>query len=79
MLSYHARAQVAARSRQLLIEYKSPSLQERRTVFSTAVAAAAAASTAGDEAACSSVMDAFVSGGGGGRGRTAVMLSGRKA
>ncbi|CAN0448980.1 unnamed protein product, partial [Ectocarpus sp. 12 AP-2014] len=51
---------VAARSRQLLIEYKSPSLQDRRAVFSTAVAEAVVASGAGDGAARVSVMDAFV-------------------
>ncbi|CAM9950487.1 unnamed protein product, partial [Ectocarpus sp. 12 AP-2014] len=51
---------VAARSRQLLIEYKSPSLQDRRAVFSAAVAEAVVASGARDGAARVSVMDAFV-------------------
>ena len=52
---------MAARSRQLLIEYKSPSLGERRAVFSAAVAEAVAAASAGDAAACRAVMDTFVS------------------
>lgn len=52
---------VAARSRQLLIEYKSPSLGERKAVFSAAVAEAVAAAAAGDAAARRSVMDTFVS------------------
>lgn len=52
---------MAARSRQLLIEYNSPSAQERRAVFWAAVAEAAEASTTGDAESRQAVMDDFVS------------------
>ncbi|CAM9661677.1 unnamed protein product, partial [Laminaria digitata] len=53
-------APVAARSRQLLIEYNSPSAQERRAVFCAAVTEVAEASTAGDAESRQAVMDDFV-------------------
>ena len=53
--------QVAARSRQLLIEYNSPSAEQRRAQFLSAVEAAAKAATDGDGAARQSTMDTFVS------------------
>lgn len=53
--------QVAARSRQLLIEVNNPSVEERRAVFTKAVSATVAESSAGDDAARLSSMDAFVS------------------
>lgn len=53
--------QVAARSRQLLIEYRSPSVEERRLEFAKAVSSAADAEAAGDDAARQAVMEAFVS------------------
>lgn len=52
---------VAARSRQLLIEYNSPSAEQRRALFVSAVKAVTAAAAEGDNNARQSSIDSFVS------------------
>lgn len=54
-------SQVAARSRQLLIEYNSPSAEQRRALFVSAVKAVTAAAAEGDNHARQSAIDSFVS------------------